>query len=208
MSNPNPAPGPKPKTGLVWRPMMPGDLQGLIYVGEVVHPSLPESPSLFTERARLFPDGCLVLTDSDPDPFSSSETEPRMIYGYGISHPISYNSPPQLDSLLYSVPDDPVASDKGDDKEDNKSSQPQYYIHDVAILPEMRGHGLAGICVRQLLDVAREHGYKTTVLISVYGTSEFWGRYGFKPPEELAEALREKIKGYGDDAVYLIRKEG
>ncbi|KAM7195744.1 hypothetical protein V8F20_007314 [Naviculisporaceae sp. PSN 640] len=191
MANPNRAPA--PTANFAWRQMLLSDIPGLVHVGEVVHPSLPESPTVFTERATLFPDGCLVLTDSDhsnPSTGSCPEPAPRTLYGYAISHPIPYNTPPALDSLLGSIPADP----------------PQYYIHDVAILPEFRGRGLAEKCIRQLLEVARVHGYQETALVSVYGTSKFWGRYGFEPPEDLAEVLKEKIKGYGDDAMYMASK--
>ncbi|KAM7195515.1 hypothetical protein V8F33_006685 [Rhypophila sp. PSN 637] len=200
----------------MWRQIqLPDDIPGLVHVGDIVHPSLPESPAVFTERATLFPEGCLVLGDSECDPNSALNNEPAApsgtsssrIYGYAISHPIPHDEPPALDELLGSI-----STNTPDNSNLNNDHEPvgppaQYYIHDVAILPAFRGQGLAAQCIRLLLDVASRHGYKTACLISVYGTSAFWGRFGFLPPENLSDALKEKVKGYGEDAVYLVRRE-
>jgi hypothetical protein len=96
--------------------------------------------------------------------------------GYIISHPTRYREPPALDQLLGEIAPDAN----------------QYYIHDLAILSKV-------------LDAVAKR-YATTGLVSVYGTSEFGGRYGFKVPEAIDGVLEKKIQGYGDDAVYLERK--
>ncbi|KAK4210203.1 hypothetical protein QBC37DRAFT_292999 [Rhypophila decipiens] len=200
----------------MWRQIqLPDDMPGLVHVGDIVHPSLPESPAVFTERATLFPEGFLVLADSECDPNSALNNEPAApsgpsssrIYGYAISHPIPHDQPPALDSLLGSIPTNTPDNSNLNNDEPAVKPSPQYYIHDIAILPAFRGQGLAAQCIRLLLDVAKRHGYKTTCLISVYGTSEFWGKFGFLPPENLSDVLKEKVKGYGEDAVYLVRRE-
>ncbi|KAL2109344.1 hypothetical protein VUR80DRAFT_2569 [Thermomyces stellatus] len=157
-----------------WRQMSARDAPAVRRVADEIHPGLPEGDHVFAERATLFPEGCLVLAEGDD------------LRGYAISHPIRRGQPPALDSLLGEVPAD----------------ADQYFIHDVAILPRLRGRGLAGDCVRSLLEVARR--YPTTGLISVYGTASFWARFGFAA-EPLEEGLSEKLRGYGEDAVYLTR---
>ncbi|KAK0754842.1 hypothetical protein B0T18DRAFT_425174 [Schizothecium vesticola] len=97
-----------------WRPTLPSDIP-LLLVASLSHPSLPESASVFAERARLFPTGSLVLTDDNDK-----------LYGYAVSHPIRRGQPLALDSLLGAIDVDADA----------------YYIHDVAVVPEMRGRGL------------------------------------------------------------------
>jgi hypothetical protein len=87
------------------------DIDGLLRVGDEVHPELPEGAHVFTERVQLFPQGCLVLAADDE------------VCGYAISHPIRSRQPPALDSLLGEIPGD----------------ADQYYIHDVAILSKVRG---------------------------------------------------------------------
>lgn len=85
-------------------------------------------------------------------------------------------------------------------------SKTQYYLHDVAILPECRGRGFAGEVIARLLGVAEGLGYETSCLVSVYGTGQFWGRYGFVKPGRVGGELEEKVRGYGGDAVYLVRR--
>lgn len=160
-----------------WREMSVNDIENLVRVADKIHPDLPESDEVFAERVKLFAKGCLALVERDGEE----------LCGYVISHPIRYRQPPVLDSLLAEIAPD----------------ADQYYIHDLAILPEVRGCGLAQGCIKRILGIAQR--YPTTCLISVYGTATFWGRFGFVSVE-VGEELREKLANYGDDAVYLERK--
>ena len=114
-----------------WRRLSESDIDSLMSVAEEVHSDLSESTEVFTERVKLFPRGCLALVD-----------ENDRLCGYAISHPIRKGQPPALDSLLREMPSD-------------EQGQQQYYIHDVAILPRVRGRGLAAQCVKQLLEMAK-----------------------------------------------------
>ncbi|EJT69604.1 hypothetical protein GGTG_13220 [Gaeumannomyces tritici R3-111a-1] len=150
-----------------WRQANEGDIPGILLVANEVHADLPEGDSVFEERLRLFPEGCLVLADGGD------------IFGYALSHPIRRGQPPALDSLLGLI----------------TPSADQFYIHDLAILRAWRGRGLAALCVERLLALGRR--YTTTSLISVYNTGAFWGRFGFLPEpvdtalrEKLLEYLR------------------
>jgi ribosomal protein S18 acetylase RimI-like enzyme len=166
------------KRTVVWRPLSVDDIASLVQVADRVHPDLPESNEVFAERATLFPQGCLGLFD-----------EASELRGYIVSHPIRYREPPTLDQLLGGIAPD----------------ADQYYIHDLAILPEMRGSGLAHECLNKLLETVAKR-YATTGLVSVYGTAGFWGRYEFATPKVIDELLKKKATGYGKDAVYLERK--
>ncbi|KAK6076172.1 hypothetical protein SCUP234_07340 [Seiridium cupressi] len=159
----------------IWRQLTASDTKALVGIADVVHTELPESEHVFAERVKLFPDGCLALVENDE------------LCGYAISHPIRYRQPPPLDSLLEEIAPD----------------ADQYYIHDVCILPKFRGQGLAAQGISKLLVIA-EH-YPSACLVSVYGTTPFWNRYGFYPPESINDALSAKVHGYGDDATYLER---
>ncbi|KAK4107604.1 hypothetical protein N656DRAFT_785091 [Canariomyces notabilis] len=158
------------------------DIPELLRIGDAVHPSLPDSDYVFTERIQLFPEGCLILSDRD-------NNNNNKIYGYAISHPIRHGQPPALDSLLHKIPED----------------ADQYYIHDVAILPELRGRGHATGGIRMLLEEVASR-FPTTCLVSVYGTGPFWRRFGFEAVEAVDEALKEKLRNYGGGAVYMSRK--
>jgi GNAT superfamily N-acetyltransferase len=161
----------------VWIELSENRIESLIQVAEKVHPDLPESDEVFTERVKLFPEGCFALV----------QEETKELCGYVISHPIRYRQPPALNCLLGEI-----ATDAS-----------QYYIHDLAILPKSRGSGLAQQCIEKIFAAARR--FPTTSLVSVYGTAPFWGRYGFVPAE-IDDALKKKLLEYGDDAIYLERK--
>lgn len=158
-----------------WRAMTADDIPQVVHVADQIHPDLPEGDFVFAERVRLFPEGCLVLARGS------------RVLGYAVSHPIRYAQPPALGSLLGEIPAD----------------ADQYYIHDVAILPELRGQGQAGKGIRKLLDVGDR--FASTCLVSVYGTGPFWRRVGFRE-EEVDDGLREKLRKYGDDAVFMSRR--
>ena len=161
--------------------MCPTDLTSIRHIASIVHPTLPEGDHIVTERISLFPSGCWTLANEIDD----------QILGYAISHPITHNRPPPLDSPLVTIP----------------AEADTYYIHDLALLPEARGAGYAAEAVRIMLQVAAEGRWRRTCLISVYGTVPFWERFGFKAllDRELGDELTRKLKGYGESAVYMER---
>ncbi|MCJ1324937.1 hypothetical protein MMC10_001599 [Thelotrema lepadinum] len=165
------------KTKAAWRPLSVHNIQNLVHVADKIHSDLPESDEVFAERVKLFPEGCLALVEGDGDE----------LCGYAISHPIRRRQPPALNSLLGEIALD----------------ADQYYIHDLAILPEFRGFGLAQECIKDLFAVANR--FPTTCLVSVYDTATFWGRFGFLPVE-IDEILEKKLLDYGEDVTYLERK--
>jgi ribosomal protein S18 acetylase RimI-like enzyme len=154
--------------------MLQSDLPSVDELSNITHPELPEAPEIFAERLHLYPAGCLVLEDAGT------------IQGYVISHPIAEGQPPALDTLLEVIPDDSVL----------------YYIHDLAISSKLRGQGLAKGGIEMALAVARREGFARACLISVYGTSSFWGKYGFVR-QEVDKQLAEKLQAYGEDAVFM-----
>jgi ribosomal protein S18 acetylase RimI-like enzyme len=160
-----------------WRDLTLKDINSLIQVASQIHPGLPERAEVFAERVRLFPEGCLALTDRNS----------RDLVGYAISHPIRNRQPPELDCLLGEI--DPDAD--------------QYYIHDLAILPAYNGRGNAREAMEILIKVAER--YESACLVSVYGTAVFWRRFGFEDVE-VNEELKTKLLGYGKDAVMLERE--
>jgi ribosomal protein S18 acetylase RimI-like enzyme len=164
-----------------WRLLSHNDIPSLLHIATTCHPSLPESPSVFSERIYLYPSGCLALINNENDE----------LLGYAISHPIRRRCPPALDSMLGAIPPD----------------ADQYYIHDLALLPCVRGRGFAKEGVEMLFAGAAGR-YGSFSLVSVYGTAVFWSRFGFKPLGDEEEGLRLKLVEYGDDAVYMEREYG
>lgn len=157
-----------------WREMREEDLTGVLDLADRVHPELPERFEVIAEKRRLYPQGCLVLEDAPGGALA----------GYAISHPIRENSPPALDSFLGAIPEEAG----------------QYYIHDVVLDTELRGGGYARQAIERLL--AQAEGFPSTGLVSVYGTSGFWSRFGFAPAPGVAG---QKLAAYGEDAVWMRR---
>lgn len=160
-----------------WHELSVNNIRSLTCVADKIHPDLPESDEVFAERVKLFPEGCLGLV----------EGKGNELCGYIISHPIKRLEPPALNSLLGEI----------------APNADQYYIHDLAILPKLRGGGLAQECIIKLFAIAKR--YPTTCLISIYGTEQFWSRFGFVPVQ-IDDVLKKKLLDYGDDATYLERK--
>lgn len=160
----------------IWRPMLPEDLKDVERLATDSHPGLPEDIAVFAERLTLFPAGCSVL-DQD-----------GTVQGYIISHPILRDEPPDLNNMLGNIHKDADT----------------YYIHDLVVANQLRGRGLAASGIVQALATAAREGFVRTCIISVYGTADFWSRYGFQR-QEATGVMARKLLGYGPDAVYMVR---
>ncbi|KAH6842224.1 hypothetical protein B0I37DRAFT_314566 [Chaetomium sp. MPI-CAGE-AT-0009] len=163
-----------------WRPMTERDIPNVMLIANEVHCDLPEQESVFRERLPLFPKGCIVLVGLEP------EGEEEEVRGYVISFPIRYGKLPGLNEQLGQIP----------------RNANQYYLHDIAVLPEFRWKGAAAEGMRQIMKVACL--YPTTCLVSVYGTVPFWGRFKFTPEPRIDAIMEEKLQSYGTDAAYLV----
>jgi N-acetylglutamate synthase-like GNAT family acetyltransferase len=85
------------------------------------------------------------------------------IEAYVLSHPWLAIAPPALNSLLGELPAVPST----------------YYIHDLALAPEVRGTGAAAEIVGWLAAHALASWLSNMTLIAVNGSSGFWQRQGF-----------------------------
>lgn len=155
-----------------WRAMEPGDLAAVMAIADEVHPGLPEDEAVFASRLSAFPAGCLVLERTGT------------IGGYAMAHPIRLGEPPELNVAI-----DAIGKDRN-----------AFYIHDVALLPAFRGKGLVTPAIERLLQAGAS--LEVACLISVYGTANFWSRFGFKADLTLPAA---KLASYGPDAVFMTR---
>jgi hypothetical protein len=160
---------------MTWRLASKGDLPRINEIADTTHIDLPERPEVFEEKFNLFPKGCYIF-----------ETD-GSTFGYGFSHPWMLGAIPPLDAYLEKLPASPEC----------------LYVHDVAILPEARGHGAAGSYILKMVDVATKCGIPSLALVSVYNTDRLWSRYGFKIVDE--PSLTSKLVSYGETAKYMTR---
>jgi hypothetical protein len=159
----------------VWRPASVDDIDAITGLAEVIHPAFPERPQVFAEKLSLFPSGCHVLVRHEE------------VIGYGLTHPWILNCIPPLDSFLKGIPSDADC----------------LYVHDVAVLPEVRGYRSAERYVDLMEECACKIGVDFLVLVSVYNTQRLWAQYGFEVAS--GSELDTKLQTYGPTAKYMIR---
>ena len=105
--------------------------------------------------------------------------------GYAIAHPARLGAPPSLDRLLGALPVEAEA----------------LHLHDVALLPAMRGHGAGTAAVALLRGVAARHRLAWFSLVAVHGAARYWARFGFS---EATPADLSALASYGADARYML----
>jgi len=156
---------------LQWRPMRASDLSSVNDIADEVHVNYPESPEIPAERLALYPRGCFVL---DLNGRAS---------GYIVSHAWRFGHAPKLNSLLGRIENPDIL-----------------YLHDLALLPSARGHGLGAGIVKMLSDLARQENLKAICGVAVNNSVPFWKKQGFVVEQEGAPDL----SSYGDDARYVV----
>jgi GNAT superfamily N-acetyltransferase len=155
--------------------MVPEDLAQVQILADAIHVSHPEDPEVLAERQRLYPQGCFMLVENG-----------RAI-GYALTHPWSFAEPPPLNRLLGAIP----------------SPATTYYVHDVALLPEVRGKGYAAQITSLLVNLAHDAGFDNLSLVAVNKSQIFWEKAGFRVIP--VPGLDAKLASYGPDAALMVR---
>ncbi len=156
--------------------MVPADLPAVMRIAAAVHPAYPEDEPVFAERLQLAPQGCHVLAGQGGS-----------LQGYLVSHPWPAGGVPALNSLLGEIP----------------AGTTNWYIHDLALLPEARGGKAAGRIVNEIIEQAMRAGCMSLALVAVNDSAGFWRRQGFYDVHE--PALDRKLASYDDAARYMRR---
>jgi GNAT superfamily N-acetyltransferase len=159
-----------------WRLMEVGDLTSINAMANIIHPDFFEDAAVLSERLKLYPQGCFVLSGANAS-----------LIGYAITHPWHLYAMPALNSLLGGLPEAPST----------------YYLHDIALLPQSRGTGAAGTIVSLLADHASRSGFSTMSLVAVNGSTGFWEKQGFR--KEDHPELNSKLQTYSNDARFMVR---
>ncbi len=160
----------------LWRPATEDDLAAIVAIADNVHLAYPEDAAILAERLRLYPAGC-ALFERDGRPMA-----------YALTHPWHDAAPPALNVLIGALPDRPTT----------------YYIHDVALLPEARGAGVAAAIVAAIIGEAKRIAAPNLSLVAVNNSVPFWRRFGFAPT--AAPGLAAKLRTYDADARFMVRR--
>ncbi|OWY40718.1 GNAT family N-acetyltransferase [Xenophilus sp. AP218F] len=154
------------------RRMQPLDLPAVLKVQQRCYPPhLLESPEALASRQQLSPDTCWVAASSGK------------LLGYLFAHPWRGETPPKLNVELRQLPADADT----------------LFIHDLALHPDARGHGVAPRLVEQALRQARQRGLRYTRLVAVEGAAPYWQRFGYRSYRIPGYGLG----AYGDSAVSM-----
>jgi len=162
-------------TPVQWRAAAAADVADIARLSRAHLGPYAEGEEVFAERIALAPAGCFVLDGNGG------------IVGYFFSHPWVRAQPPALHQMLGRIPDDADC----------------WYVHDVAVDREARGGGIVAEVCERALTVALAQGFRTAMLVAVSGAHGYWQKLGFI--DATTDALRRKLKDYGDDAVYMER---
>ena len=153
--------------------MQRSDLDAVERIGAAVHPGYPEDAVVVDERLHLYSAGCRVLAIGSD------------IHGYAVSHPWRFASPPGLNTLLQHLPERPDS----------------FYLHDIALMPHLRGAGHGRSILRMLADQAQVEELDILSLIAVGGSLPFWQKHGFQRAEDTPPSLQS----YGAAAILMWR---
>ncbi len=159
-----------------WRAMTRRDLARMDALTRMAHEEYWEDTAIFAACFDLWPAGCHVVDTGD-----------GALGGYLIAHPGRFDTPSVLHVPLERLP---VPADC-------------YYLHDLALAPVTRGHGLAGKAVEMVIAEARRAGLDTIALIAVGDAHDFWRHQGFA---EIGDGRVDPAKGYGEEARAMMRR--
>lgn len=78
------------------------------------------------------------------------------------------------------------------------------YLHDMSVLPELAGQGVARHLVQTLKQQARARGMRQAALVSVQGSQTYWERQGFSICPVSDSQQQAHLQTYGEGALYMV----
>lgn len=157
--------------------MTAADLDAVARIAVIGFPDHFEGRPCFENRLTLNPSGCFVLAAGDGEP-----------QGYLVAYPWRADSAPALNTPIPAIPADATV----------------IYLHDLALMPGVRGGGWSRPIIERIADDARAAGWPALTLVAVNDAAPFWERHGFvvaDPP-----GMAGKLAGYGPGARYMSRR--
>lgn len=82
------------------------------------------------------------------------------------------------------------------------------YLHDVAVRPACAGQGIAQALLERLWAQGRGAGLRTSALVSVQGSRDYWARHGYVVRQLRDSDECARLRTYGQAAVYMVRSLG
>lgn len=161
------------------RPIAPADWPAVDPIQRAAFdPSVIEDLHVFKSFASVSPSTCLLaLCDDIPA-------------GYLLAHPWIPDDLPAMNTAITAIP----------------RGATSLFIHDLAILPARRGHGLARLLVQAALVAGKKLGLATASLIAVQGSQPFWERHGFQPRPGLTPKIEKTFRQFAAIEVLFMSR--
>lgn len=162
------------------RPLKKNDIPQLIRVQQRTFTSdLCESLEVFQNRFDHFGQFFKVATIKD------------QIVGYIICFPYKLGEIPKNNAPF-----------------ENDLKQPDcFYIHDVTLIPEARGQGLAPLLIESAFNQAKDLGFTKVSLVSVGQSGNYWDKLGFIEYPQTTPAILQKLHSSYDEKSRLMVKD-
>jgi len=159
-----------PAPALLIRAMLPDDLDAVLQIQRSAYaPEFHESRGVFSGKLARYPRHAWIV-----------EIEGKPC-AYLFAQPARHGSPPPLNDSGPAI-----------------TETDTLHLHDMAILPQAQGQGIARQLMRHALDWGKRQGYARATLVAVQDSAKRWQRYGFR------ETLPEKsLASYGEGAAYM-----
>lgn len=159
------------------RPMQATDVAAIMHLQTFCYaPNLWETEQTVRQRLDLAPNECWVAEDA------------QGLCAYLFGYRSRLGCVTALDAVFT-----PVAN--GD----------CYYLHDLAVLPRMKGQGVGQALVNQALTCAQQQGIRSSALVSVQDSAAFWGRLGYRPMPVNDPEHADNLASYQTQAIYMSK---
>lgn len=144
------------------------DVPAIFLIEHRVYPAaLAENQEALGARIMISPQTCAVACVDD------------VLVGYVLAHPWRDNSSPGLNHTLTELPHPSCV----------------LHLHDLAVLPDRRGLGVAQALVAWVTHAAARGGFPRITLVAVGGAETFWRKMGFSD--------EGPAHGYDDGAIFM-----
>lgn len=161
------------------RKLTPNDVDSILEIQSFCYQNvILESREVLLKKILLYPAGCYLY-----ECYSAN-------IGYILSHPWRIAYPPVINQCIENIPNNADC----------------YYIHDLAVLPKARSHGIASRLLQQTVNIAKESGFSKIALVSVENSAQFWESKGFiEVSLNDSPQLTDILKKYQTSAKYMFR---
>lgn len=166
-------------SNLIFRTMTAADLPQVLNIQHTCYaPAFHEPLEAFASKREAAPDTCWVAA-----------TPRGELQAYLVSLPIDPSHYPALHATHWSAP----------------RQASELYLHDMAILPTLRGQGAGHTLLGLALGHARQHKMSQLSLIAVQASETYWCTHGFASALPGNPDMAHKLHSFGSDARLMVR---